>query len=60
MRNQINAILNALDRASLEVKSAMNHEGLNPDEMAEVNSVYYDLMRAYEAVEKVDESLRKR
>ena len=57
MKKQLTVILSALDRASLEVKSAMNHEGLNPDDMAEVNSIYYDLMRAYETIERIQESL---
>ena len=56
-RRNISVAMNSIDRAAMELKSAMNRGNINPDVMAEISEMYANLCDMLDTLNEVEEEL---
>ena len=56
-RRNISVAMNSVDRAAMELKSAMNRGNINPDVMAKINEMYVNLCDMLDTLNEVEEEL---
>ena len=49
--------MNSVDRAAMELKSAMNRGNINPDVMAKISEMYANLCDMLDTLNEVEEEL---
>ena len=53
----ISVAMNSVDRAAMELKSAMNRGNINPDVMAKISEMYANLCDMLDTLNEVEEEL---
>ena len=53
----ISVAMNSVDRAAMELKSAMNRGNINPDVMAKISEMYANLCDILDTLNEVEEEL---
>lgn len=53
----ISVAMNSIDRAAMELKSAMNRGNINPDVMAKISEMYANLCDMLDTLNEVEEEL---
>lgn len=56
-RRNISVVINSVDRAAMELKSAMNRGNINPDVMAKISEMYANLCDMLDTLNEVEEEL---
>ena len=56
-RRNISVAMNSVDRAAMELKSAMNRGNINPDVMAKISGMYANLCDMLDTLNEVEEEL---
>ena len=56
-RINISVAMNSVDRAAMELKSAMNRGNINPDVMAKISEMYANLCDILDTLNEVEEEL---
>ena len=56
-RRNISVAMNSVDRAAMELKSAMNRGDVNPDVMAKISEMYANLCDMLDTLNEVEEEL---
>ena len=56
-RRNISVAMNSVDRAAMELKSAMNRGNINPDIMAKISEMYANLCDMLDTLNEVEEEL---
>ena len=56
-RRNISVAMNSVDRAAMELKSAMNRGNINPDVMAKISEIYANLCDMLDTLNEVEEEL---
>ena len=56
-RRNISVAMNSVDRAAMELKSAMNRGNINPDIMAKISEMYANLCDILDTLNEVEEEL---
>ena len=56
-RRNLSVAMNSVDRAAMELKSAMNRGNINPDVMAKISEMYANLCDMLDALNEVEEEL---
>ena len=56
-RRNISVAMNSVDRAAMELKSAMNRGNINPDVMAKISEMYANLCDILDTLNDVEEEL---
>lgn len=56
-RRNISVAMNNIDRAAMELKSAMNRGNINPDVMAKISEMYANLCDMLDTLNEVEEEL---
>ena len=56
-RRNISVAMNSIDRAAMELKSAMNRGNINPDVMAKISEMYANLCDILDTLNEVEEEL---
>ena len=56
-RRNISVAMNSVDRAAMELKSAMNRGNINPDVMAKISEMYANLCDMLDTLSEVEEEL---
>ena len=56
-RRNLSVAMNSVDRAAMELKSAMNHGNINPDIMAKISEMYANLCDMLDTLNEVEEEL---
>ena len=56
-RRNISVAMNSVDRAAMELKSAMNRGDINPDVMAKISEMYANLCDILDTLNEVEEEL---
>lgn len=56
-RRNISVAMNSVDRAAMELKSAMNRGNINPDVMAKISEMYANLCDILDTLNEVEEEL---
>ena len=56
-RRNLSVAMNSVDRAAMELKSAMNRGNINPDVMAKINEMYANLCDMLDTLNEVEEEL---
>lgn len=56
-RRNISVAMNSVDRAAMELKSAMNRGNINPDVMAKISEMYANLCDMLDTLNEVEEEL---
>lgn len=56
-RRNISVAMNSVDRAAMELKSAMNRGNINPDVMAKISEMYANLCDMLYTLNEVEEEL---
>ena len=56
-RRNISVAMNSVDRAAMELKSAMNRGNVNPDVMAKISEMYANLCDILDTLNEVEEEL---
>ena len=56
-RRNISVAMNSVDRAAMELKSAMNRGNINPDVMAKISEIYANLCNMLDTLNEVEEEL---
>lgn len=56
-RRNISVAMNSVDRAAMELKSAMNRGNINPDVMAKISEMYANLCGIMDTLNEVEEEL---
>ena len=56
-RRNISVAINSVDRAAMELKSAMNRGNINPDVMAKISEMYANLCDMLDTLNEVEEEL---
>ena len=57
IRRNISVAMNSVDRAAMELKSAMNRGNINPDVMAKISEMYANLCDMLDTLNEVEEEL---
>ena len=53
----LSVAMNSVDRAAMELKSAMNRGNINPDVMAKISEMYANLCDILDTLNEVEEEL---
>ena len=53
----ISVAMNSVDRAAMELKSAMNRGNINPDVMAKISEMYANLCDMLDTLNEIEEEL---
>ena len=56
-RRNLSVAMNSVDRAAMELKSAMNRGNINPDVMAKISEMYENLCDMLDTLNEVEEEL---
>ena len=56
-RRNLSVAMNSVDRAAMELKSAMNRGDINPDVMAKISEMYANLCDILDTLNEVEEEL---
>ena len=56
-RRNLSVAMNCVDRAAMELKSAMNRGDINPDVMAKISEMYANLCDMLDTLNEVEEEL---
>lgn len=56
-RRNLSVAMNSVDRAAMELKSAMNRGNINPDVMAKISEMYANLCDMLDTLNEVEEEL---
>ena len=56
-RRNLSVAMNSVDRAAMELKSAMNRGNINPDVMAKISEMYANLCGILDTLNEVEEEL---
>ena len=56
-RRNISVAMNSVDRAAMELKSAMNRGNINPDVMAKISEMYANLCDMLDTLNEIEEEL---
>ena len=56
-RRNLSVAMNRVDRAAMELKSAMNRGNINPDVMAKISEMYANLCDILDTLNEVEEEL---
>ena len=56
-RRNISVAMNSVDRAAMELKSAMNRGDITPDVMAKISEMYANLCDMLDTLNEVEEEL---
>ena len=56
-RRNLSVAMNSVDRAAMELKSAMNRGNINPDIMAKISEMYANLCDMLDTLNEVEEEL---
>ena len=56
-RRNISVAMNSVDRAAMELKSAMNRGNINPDVMAKISEMYANLCDILDTLNEIEEEL---
>ena len=56
-RRNLSVAINSVDRAAMELKSAMNRGNINPDVMAKISEMYANLCDILDTLNEVEEEL---
>ena len=56
-RRNLSVAINSVDRAAMELKSAMNRGNINPDVMAKISEMYANLCDMLDTLNEVEEEL---
>ena len=56
-RRNLSVAMNSIDRAAMELKSAMNRGDVNPDVMAKISEMYANLCDMLDTLNEVEEEL---
>ena len=56
-RRNLSVAMNSIDRAAMELKSAMNRGNINPDVMAKISEMYANLCDMLDTLNEVEEEL---
>ena len=56
-RRNLSVAMNSVDRAAMELKSAMNRGNTNPDVMAKISEMYANLCDILDTLNEVEEEL---
>ena len=56
-RRNISVAMNSVDRAAMELKSAMNRGDVNPDVMAKISEMYANICDMLDTLNAVEEEL---
>lgn len=56
-RRNLSVAMNSVDRAAMELKSAMNRGNINPDVMAKISEMYANLCDILDTLNEVEEEL---
>ena len=56
-RRNISVAMNSVDRAAMELKSAMNRGDVNPDVMAKISEMYANICDILDTLNAVEEEL---
>lgn len=56
-RRNISVAMNSVDRAAMELKSAMNRGNIDPDVMAKISEMYANLCDMLDTLNEVEEEL---
>ena len=56
-RRNISVAMNSVDRAAMELKSAMNRGNINPDVMAKISEMYANRCDMLDTLNEVEEEL---
>ena len=56
-RRNISVAMNSVDRAAMELKTAMNRGNINPDVMAKISEMYANLCDMLDTLNEVEEEL---
>ena len=56
-RRNISVAMNSVDRAAMELKSAMNRGNINPDIMAKISEMYANLCDILDTLNEIEEEL---
>ena len=56
-RRNLSVAMNSVDRAAMELKSAMNRGNINPDVMAKISEIYANLCDMLDTLNEVEEEL---
>ena len=56
-RRNLSVAMNSVDRATMELKSAMNRGNINPDVMAKISEMYANLCDILDTLNEVEEEL---
>ena len=56
-RRNLSVAMNSVDRAAMELKSAMNRGNINPDVMAKISEMYANLCDMLDTLNEIEEEL---
>ena len=56
-RRNLSVAMNSVDRAAMELKSAMNRGNINPDVMAKIGEMYANLCDMLDTLNEIEEEL---
>ena len=56
-RRNLSVAMSSVDRAAMELKSAMNRGNINPDVMAKISEMYSNLCDMLDTLNEVEEEL---
>ena len=56
-KRNLSVAMNSVDRAAMELKSAMNRGNINPDVMAKISEMYANLCDILDTLNEVEEEL---
>ena len=56
-RRNISVAMNSVDRAAMELKSAMNRGNINPEVMAKISEMYANLCDILDTLNEIEEEL---
>ena len=56
-RRNLSVAMNSVDRAAMELKSAMNRGNINPDIMAKISEMYANLCDMLDTLNEIEEEL---
>ena len=56
-RRNLSVAMSSVDRAAMELKSAMNRGNINPDVMAKISEMYANLCDMLDTLNEVEEEL---
>ena len=57
IRRNLSVAMSSVDRAAMELKSAMNRGNINPDVMAKISEMYANLCDILDTLNEVEEEL---